>query len=440
MDSYENSEVKYCLGDEEVTYRYGGQRWRASPSKNSVLLNQFPFPAVYFVEANGDRVEPFADEIRPRSVRSVSKYIQDFMVCVLDNTKWNNLKYVNTRRGVGSEAFLIPYQSNSITYYYSEKNFSLGELCVLRLADKLSDVETNSLILIDEIEMALHPQAQVRLLDKIQEIAGQKDLTILFSTHSATLIKNIERRNIIFLKELARGKFESTKGVYPAQVLGEVAFDDELNADFIFYVEDKQAKILLEQLIAMYFERSNRNSKYAPLYKIVPVGGFVQVIEMLNSSNQIFPNFVKRYAVLDLDVKTESLNEARNSNNQIILSLFNNSSNNISYLPCTPEQGLMELVESDEDSQIDMINRSFQGIRLNIRRIISSSDYQQLNNQNIRGKAKDRMNYLVTKIIEQTGQDKITIYRTLYGHYCTNKYSNSADELHEMFGPIFNSR
>jgi ABC-type cobalamin/Fe3+-siderophores transport system ATPase subunit len=440
MDSFENTQIKYFIGGDHVTYRYGGQRWRASPSRNSIILNKFPFPTVYFIEANGARVEPFADEIKPRSVRSVSQYIQDFMTYVLDNEKWRNLKYVNTRRGVGSEAFLIPYQSHGNDYYYSEKNFSLGELCVLRLAYKLSNIDDKSLILIDEIEMALHPQAQVRLLEKIQEISRDKKLTILFSTHSATLIKNIGRKNIIFLKEVSRGRFESISSVYPAQVLGEIAFDDELNADFIFYVEDKQAKALLEQLIALYFNICTQNLNYAPLYKIVPVGGFPHVVNMLNSSNGIFPKFVKRHAVLDADVKTDALEEAKRTDNRKLLDLFNASSNNISYLPCTPEQGLMELIELGEDALIDKINNSFQGTRLNIKRIISGQNYKVLNKSNIREKAKDRIHYIVNQISESTGQNKETIYKILYGVYCVNKYSDSKSELHQMFGPIFNAR
>ena len=82
--------------------------------------------------------------------------------------------------------------------------------------------------------MALHPQAQVRLLEKVKEISSTKQLTTLFSTHSATLIKNIDRKKIILLQEQAARVFKSVLNVYPAQVLGEIAFDDELSADYIF--------------------------------------------------------------------------------------------------------------------------------------------------------------------------------------------------------------
>lgn len=347
LDSFENSRVIYEINDEEVSYKYGGQRWRATPSRNSGLFSQFPYATVKFVEANGNRVEPFADEIRYRSIRSAPAEVTGFMSYVLSDAKWDNLKYVNTRRGVGSEAYLIPYRKNNQIHYYSEKNFSLGELCVLRLACSLSNIEDNSLILIDEIEMALHPQAQVRLLEKVEEISQAKRLTTLFSTHSATLIKNIRRKNIIFLQEETPRKFKSITNVYPAQVLGEIAFDDEPSTDFIFLVEDKQAKILLEQMLGFYNSITNNESTFLPLYRVVPIGGFVQVLELLNASSQIFPEHVKRFSFLDLDVKTESLATAQRENNQTLLSLFNHSQDKVKYLPCTPECGCTGQLKPD---------------------------------------------------------------------------------------------
>ncbi|WOQ87721.1 AAA family ATPase [Vibrio cholerae] len=69
LDSFSDTKITYQINNEYVSYAYGGQRWRATPSRNSRLFTQFPYNSVKFVEANGSRVEPFADEIRPRSVR-----------------------------------------------------------------------------------------------------------------------------------------------------------------------------------------------------------------------------------------------------------------------------------------------------------------------------------------------------------------------------------
>lgn len=440
LDSFENSRVIYEINNEEVSYKYGGQRWRATPSRNSGLFSQFPYATVRFVEANGNRVEPFADEIRYRSVRSAPAEVTGFMSYVLSDTKWDNLKYVNTRRGVGSEAYLIPYSKNNQTHYYSEKNFSLGELCVLRLACSISNIEDNSLILIDEIEMALHPQAQVRLLEKVEQISQSKRLTTLFSTHSATLIKNIKRKNIIFLQEETPRKFKSITNVYPARVLGEIAFDDEPSTDFIFLVEDKQAKILLEQMLGFYNSITNNESAFLPLYRVVPIGGFVQVLELLNASSQIFPEHVKRFSFLDLDVKTESLATAQRENNQTLLNLFNHSQAKVKYLPCTPECGLVQMIENADAQQIRTLNGLFSGARIDLRRITSSSEYNLLNKQNIRDKAKDRIRHIVSSIESSTGVGQTDIYRSLYKAYCFERYGNSTPEIKQLFGQVFNAR
>lgn len=440
LDSFEHSQVIYEVNNQSVTYKYGGQRWRPTPSRNSRLFSRFPFNSVKFVEANGERVEPFANEIQPRRVRSTQDSITQFMSYVLDDNKWANLKYVNTQRGRGSQAYLLPYTRNGQRYFYSEKNFSLGELCILKLSCKLENIENNSLVLIDEIEMALHPQAQVRLLEKVKEIARSKNLTIIFSTHSATLIKNVSRKNIIFLKEESSQIFKSVVNVYPAQVLGEVAFDDELNTDFIFLVEDKQAKNLLEQMLGYYLSKTASQRNYNPLYKVVPIGGFVQVIDLLNVSSQIFPNHVKRYCFLDEDVKSESLVNARRSNISSLLIKFEQSENQIKYLPCTPEVGLLHMIESADQALLDKLNNLFDGAVVNIRRITASRDYQQLNKQNIRDKAKDRIDYLVDKIITATGISEHEIYRALYRTYCGYKFDDSMTELHSLLAPILNAR
>jgi energy-coupling factor transporter ATP-binding protein EcfA2 len=443
VDSYEDAEIEYQIGGETVQYHYGGQRWRATPRRNANIFTHSPYASIEYIAANGDRIEPFPDEIQPRRLRNASNEIKLFLFEVLGDPKWNNLQYVNTRRGIGSDAFLVPYQAGAVRYFFSEKSFSLGELCALKLAIKISNVPNNSLLLIDEVEMALHPQAQVRLLRKVTQIATEKQLTILFSTHSATLIKNSERKQIIHLRSDSNGHVSSIMGAFPAQVLGDIAFDDELAADFVFYVEDKQAKLLTEQLIGMYIAHSYPHENYRPLYKVAPVGGFVQVVEMLNNSSVVFANYVKRYALLDEDVKTDALQNARRQGNQPLLDLFTRASNKAKFLPCTPEVGVIEMFEINTRENIqlaDQLNRMFNGHNINIIALTSAPDYLQLTKANLRDRAKDRLNNIVGKIINHTGNDEIHVRRTIYNEYCKFKYTNDMGSLQRLLAPIFNAR
>lgn len=443
LDSYANAEIEYQINGEVAKYHYGGQRWRATPRRNANLFEQSPYASIEYIEASGDRIEPFKDEIEPRRLRVAPIEIRSFLTQVLDDAKWENLKYVNTRRGVSNDAYLIPYQVGGRNYYFSEKSFSLGELCTLKLARKICAVAAGSLLLIDEVEMALHPQAQVRLLNKITEIANEKNLTILFSTHSATLIKNSNRKNLIHLRADNNGEVTSVNGAFPGQVLGDIAFDDELAADFVFYVEDQQAKLLAEQMFGLYMATCHPDANYRPLYKVAPVGGFVQVVEMLNNSSSIFPSYVKRYALLDEDVKTESLAEARRQQNQFMLNLFRSAADKVNYLPCTPEVGVIEMFEvhAEQDRQLkDRLNRMFPGHRINIGSLTSAADYLLLTKANLRDRAKDRLNNIVSKIRGVTGNDEIHVRRTMYNEYCKHKYSNNVGALRRLLGPIFNAR
>ena len=443
LDSYSEAEIEYQIGDSVVTYRYGGQRWRASPRRNSGLFNQSPYASIGYIEASGDRIEPFPDEIQTKKLRDAKSEVKKFLSFVLDDRKWDKLKYVNTRRGIGSDAYLIPYQVANRNYYYSEKSFSLGELCSLKLAIKITGAPPNSLLLIDEVEMALHPQAQVRLLKKVVQIAKEKNLTVLFSTHSATIIKNSNRKQIIHLRSDNDGNILPVVGAFPAQVLGDIAFDDELAADFVFYVEDKQAKLLAEQLVSMYMAHCHPDGRYQPLYKVAPVGGFVQVVEMLNNSSTIFASYVKRFAFLDEDVKTETLALAKKQKNRIILDLFKSASNQVKFLPCTPELGVIKMIEDQSATNTDLFNSlcsMFQGHNINIRNIIQEPEYLQLSKENLRDRAKDRMTYIVNKIMSAIGADEIYVRRTIYNEYCKFKYERSIGQLRELLGPVFNSR
>lgn len=443
LDSYGNAEIEYRIRNESAKYRYGGKRWRATPRRNANLLAQAPYASVEYIEASGDRIEPYPDEIQTRRPRPADQKIREFLNFVLADEKWESLKYVNTRRGTGNEAYLIPYQSGGRTFYFSEKSFSLGELCALKLSKAICKIPENSLLLIDEVEMALHPQAQVRLLKKINELADQKGLTVLFSTHSATLIKNADRKRIIHFRADSAGYVSTVTGAFPAQVLGDIAFDDELAADFVFYVEDKQAKLLAEQMVGMYMANCHPNANHRPLYKMAPVGGFVQVLEMLNTSSSIFPNHVRRYALLDEDVKSETLILARQQQNTILLNLFESAANRVYFLPCTPELGVIQLFEqtaANDPQLMAQLNQMFAGQLINIAALTSAADYLSLTKANIRDRAKDRLNNLVQKIKQQTAVDETHIRRTIYYEYCKAKYTNNIGELRRLLGPIFNAR
>ncbi|MGK4305110.1 AAA family ATPase [Shewanella xiamenensis] len=108
LDTFKDAKVRYIINGQEVTYSYGGKRWPPTPRSNANILHQFPYPSIHFIQADGSRVEPYAEEIIPRRINHANSDITGFLSSVLHDNKWNDLKFVNTRRGTGSQALKDP--------------------------------------------------------------------------------------------------------------------------------------------------------------------------------------------------------------------------------------------------------------------------------------------------------------------------------------------
>jgi len=283
--------------------------------------------------------------------------------------------------------------------------------------------------------MALHPQAQVRLIRKLNQIVEEKNLTVIFSTHSSTLIKIVDRKNIILLRDAGRRRFEATSNVFPAEVLGELAFAEEMNTDFVLLVEDDQAKLLLEQLCALYMQGQNRQP---PSYSILPIGGYRQVMEFLERADQLIPNYVSRCAFLDGDVR-DTLDEARQQNRRTIVELYDRVREYVRFLPDTPEVALIGSLEQlEEANDWRLLNINFGGNRVRIDHFMQSDVYREIHSDNPRKLAKKKLDAMAKHVSRRAGMDDIHVRRTLYQSYCEATYRGNRGALMRILNPIFN--
>ncbi|AZN35883.1 AAA family ATPase [Iodobacter ciconiae] len=75
-----------------------------------------------------------------------------------------------------------------------------------RLKFKQSRSNSNcSLMIIDEIEIALHPSAQERLAKFLHETSAKYNFCIYFATHSIQIINHIKPSKIFHLKKNTEG-------------------------------------------------------------------------------------------------------------------------------------------------------------------------------------------------------------------------------------------
>ena len=74
-----------------------------------------------------------------------------------------------------------------------------GEDTMIDLFKLLQEIPTQSLLVIDEVENSLHPQAQRRLVRYLLKLARTKKLQIILSTHSPFVLEELPLQARIML-------------------------------------------------------------------------------------------------------------------------------------------------------------------------------------------------------------------------------------------------
>lgn len=431
LDSFDGSSVRYEINGAAVTYRYRGERWVPLPKANSRLLRQAGFPSVRYIAADAKRIEPNKDDFQPRRVRPAHGDIVAAANRIFDTTKFNALKTINLRTGVGSDAFLLELpamQGRNLRHYISEKNLSLGELCILKLLRLLKDCPRGSLVLIDELELALHPMAQVTLLRYLDDISAEKALTIIVSTHSATLIKQANASRLLLLQEDADGNIVCQDKCFPSLVLGALAYREETAADVIVYVEDDAAQVLVDQLAFRFMQHVYQNNQLAPSIQVIPVGGITNVLRFFVRQRPLLPAITRCFVMLDADAE-QGLNEARAED---IIRIRDRERAVISYLPVTPEVGLAEFLNSNIRHVQDALRAYY---RLQV--VVVQRDVGVLPAQADRDACKALVSRVCNVISEQlpnisSSDVKETLLKLLADHI----FENDRARIMRLMGPI----
>lgn len=395
IDTYKDASITYCIDTKEVKYQRKGTRWVPSPRTNSNLIAEFPFTNTLFVSTTGVRF--FSQELfninRPK-LNPVTPDMIKAMNDILGTTKFNDLKFITVKNKRGrqqqlhrsNKLYVIKDTDNNI---YSEQNFSLGERLLLNTLDLLQNIASKTLLLIDEVELSLHPIAQIKFYDYLKYQANSKNLAIVISTHSSSLIKHAENR--LFLEKNDDGVVSIVENCYPSYILRSVSAIEDRCPDFIFFVEDEMAFEYLQSVVQKFLNDTHRILDY----KIIPAGTYDQVIRITQS----FPalSFEKRrvQAFLDKDAKDSFNNLSAKGNNRTEaenkkFDLFRNNCNNISYLSITPELGIWEWIEKNPQIFKKFFDKTFGMQSFNMIEVISQTATEENGNKkgNLRHWAK----------------------------------------------------
>ncbi|WP_124643367.1 ATP-dependent nuclease [Amniculibacterium aquaticum] len=269
------------------------------------------------------------DRISSSLLRPASDFIRENLGLILHNNKnfYEKLFSVNPSsiRHIGNfygDIFYYEIKGKIVSQFH----MSTGENLLISILNSLnirnsdrSTINIPCILLLDEIELALHPSSLKRLVTFLKEISNRYNYAVYFSTHSLELISSIKPDNIYFLDRHSDHSLELINPCYPAYATRMLY--DHTGYDYIILVEDDLAREIIKRLLKQNSLWGNK------LIYILPCGGFSNVIDL--GQEVVASNLVGKTSniniILDADVKTQSENYIAN----------NGISNNIplNYLP-----------------------------------------------------------------------------------------------------------
>ncbi|HJH07806.1 MAG TPA: ATP-binding protein, partial [Fusobacterium ulcerans] len=174
--------------------------------------------------------------------------------------------------GLSKDEKSMPVFTNSSGDEFDINQLSSGEkqLFLRTLAIKMLEPE-NSIILIDEPELSLHPKWQQRIIEIYQRIG--KNNQIIVATHSPHILGSVPRENIILLSKNENGEVISTTGEELYTSYGQPV--DRILEDIMGLETTRNPKVfdLLNEVRKLVdenqYETNNFKEKYSELKSIL---------------------------------------------------------------------------------------------------------------------------------------------------------------------------
>lgn len=453
FDSYKDAKISYHIekGGKDYDVEYSRPKTNWKPSKKDFRLTRVsPFADVIYISTSNQRF--LESNIRNRPIKKTgtdgteaTEQLREGMKRVFGTERFNTLRY-RAIKSIGKGA-KKPRRANKVYFVptdkgnFSELNFSLGERMMLNALEALEHITEKSLLLIDEIELALHPVAQAHFYDYLEEISREKNIMVIISTHSPSLIRHASRR--YFLEPQSDGCVEVVENCYPSYILRDITIEEERNEDYLLFVEDYQAKRLLTCITKEMKERENCSRKFT--FKIIPVGGWDATVKLM-----AYFTCVKPYSKLnvetfpDKDVEEhinrikEKEEDNRTNHDKRLLSLWNEWRSNICPLHITPELGVMEWLKRSSAQKIleQFLEEQYGTQTFRISEVIKevlaqhivkseeeNDEAEEQDGSREREIAKDELGILVGRLTE-TMLNKDKLYDLIFECYVKNNYDD----------------
>lgn len=187
-------------------------------------------------------------------------------------------------------------------YNYSSFNTASGEDVLVNLLGQILHMPDYSLILIDELEVGLHPKIQRRLMDVIYIISQKQHKQFIITSHSYAVIDSVPESSRIFIQNNA-GNFVAMAGLSTYETLTRM--DSEAFPVAMVYVEDKESKLIVDNAIAAL---NADNPGFARLVKSIVIGSANDTYKYFKTRqdlSHIETLFSKAACILDGDMRSK---------------------------------------------------------------------------------------------------------------------------------------
>lgn len=129
---------------------------------------------------------------------------------------------------------------------FCEYNSGSGEFLVATIVREIEKASNNSIVLIDEPEVSLHPRAQYKLIEYFLDAIKRKHIQMIVTTHSEHIVEMLPKEAIICLRKNGNKTFVQ-QNVIPELAFAEIG-SPVWNSKRII-VEDDMAQSIVKRVL-----------------------------------------------------------------------------------------------------------------------------------------------------------------------------------------------
>lgn len=211
---------------------------------------------------------------------------------------YSNARFVGTDVNAQREVGLLSNEGREISQFHQ----GAGEDAMLDMFKLLQSLPSQSLLIIDEVENSLHPQAQRRFVRHLLHLARVRKLQVILSTHSPFVLDELPESARVMLTRLSDRK----EIIYDVSTSFALAtLDDGVSHPELFvFMEDDAAESLFWAILKRYAD-ADRYQEFRKNIATRAVGSWT-VVNELNKLSQSGKLPYRSLCIVDGDKRKEA--------------------------------------------------------------------------------------------------------------------------------------